>query len=82
VVARPERGDEGPPSALKNQHKLALLHLPSYHLLLPPAICSFLGRSKRVGTLCGAFAVFAVACEAPRAAAVCGALAYLLVARA
>jgi hypothetical protein len=38
--------------------------------------------SKRVGTLCGAFAVFAVACEAPRAAAVCGALAYLLVARA
>jgi hypothetical protein len=35
-----------------------------------------------VGALAGAVAVIAVACEAPRAAALCGALAYLLIARA
>ena len=35
-----------------------------------------------IGSLAGAVAVVTVACEAPRAAAVCGALAYLLIARA
>ena len=35
-----------------------------------------------IGSLSGAVAILAAACEAPRAAAVCGALAYLLIARA